>query len=313
MQILISIIPIFLIIGLGSGARRWNLITADFLQPANRLVYYISIPAFIFNAVVKGNPGDHLDIATTALTLLCAAGMYCFTHLLTRLMKLPEKISGTFVQASSHGNQGYFGLPVVFYYLGEESLGIAALICGILMILQNILSIFFLQINNSSFETENQSRLWSIISKLKSNPVILAVLSGLLVSSLGIRLPEILQRTLEILGGLAPPLALLLIGASLSLYFIREHFYLTLLSAILKLLILPLSALILFRLFHMDGQYYWPALILLATPTATMTYIMAGEMKGEQGMAVATISMSTLLAGVSYPLWLATLELVAKQ
>ena len=309
MQILNSVVPIFLIIGLGIGARKWNLITPEFLRPANKLVYYIAIPAFLFNAVIRGNPGDHFDPAATCLTLLCSGGLYFSAHLLSKALLLPGRNAGAFILSSVHGNLGYFGLPVVYYYLGEESLGVAAIVCGFLMILQNTLSVLFLQLHAGSVPASGNSRVWTILSKLRKNPVILSVASGIAFSSTGIDLPVIIDRTLRSLGALAPPLALLLIGASLSFPLIRVHFRLSAIAGLVKLFVLPLVGLLVFSLFHVAPVYRKAALILLAAPTATITYILANEMDSEPDLTVAAISLSTLLSCISYPIWLACLEL----
>jgi predicted permease len=50
---------------------------------------------------------------------------------------------------------------------------------------------------------------------------------------------------------------------------------------------------------------YLPALILLCTPTATISYVMAKEMHGDADFAVATISASTLFSSVTFMIWLA--------
>lgn len=47
-----------------------------------------------------------------------------------------------------------------------------------------------------------------------------------------------------------------------------------------------------------------PGLILLASPTATVTYVMASEMKGSTQLASAAVSMSTLFSSLTFVLWL---------
>ena len=51
MNILSTIIPIFIVIFLGLFARKLGFLTAEFLNQANRLVYYFAIPAMIFNSI----------------------------------------------------------------------------------------------------------------------------------------------------------------------------------------------------------------------------------------------------------------------
>lgn len=40
---------------------------------------------------------------------------------------------------------------------------------------------------------------------------------------MAIPIPRVIQQSLDIIGGLAPPMALLLIGASLSMQLMRKH------------------------------------------------------------------------------------------
>jgi len=49
---------------------------------------------------------------------------------------------------------------------------------------------------------------------------------------------------------------------------------------------------------------YLPGLILLASPSATISYVMAKEMKGDPDFAVIAISFSTLLSALTFTFWL---------
>jgi predicted permease len=62
--------------------------------------------------------------------------------------------------------------------------------------------------------------------------------------------------------------------------------------------------LILYRLGGLTLQDYLPGLILLASPSATLTYVMAKEMKGDTDFAVAAISASTMLSATTFSIWL---------
>ncbi len=56
-----------------------------------------------------------------------------------------------------------------------------------------------------------------------------------------------------------------------------------------------------FNVTHVD---YLPALILLATPAATTTYVFAKEMDGDTPLAASIISLGTILSGFTYIFWL---------
>jgi len=302
MQVIITIIPIFLIILLGWVARKRGFITPDFLEPANRLVYYLSIPALIFSSIAKASFHEQFDGTVLGLTLLAAILVYSGADILSRLLKMAPARAGVFVQSAGHGNLGYIGLPIALYYLGEAGLVKAGILCGFLMILQNLLSVVALQLHDGSGNKLPGFR--SLGRKLLGNPVIMGALAGMAVSILEIPIPQVIQRSLNILGGLAPPMALLLIGASLSITLMRQHLRLTFGAVLLKLVVLPAVGVLLFVAFHVQVADYLPALILLCAPTATVTYVMAREMHGDGDFAVATISAGTLLSSISFMLWL---------
>ncbi len=302
MEVIVTIIPIFSIILLGWVARKRGFITGEFLGPANRLVFHLSIPAMIFNAIAKADFHKEFDGLVLALTLLAAATIYLLAELFTRLLAMAPARAGAFVQSSGHGNQGYVGLPITLYYLGETGLTKAAIVCGFLMILQNILSVVALQLHGTRATGLPSPR--ALAGKLLGNPVILGAMSGILVSALDLPVPRVIGRMLDILGGLAPPMALLLIGASLSLELMRKYLRPTMGAVTMKLVVLPSLGLLLFHLFHLSPADYVPALILLASPTATVAYVMAREMQGDADFAVATISASTLFSSLFIMAWL---------
>ena len=306
MEVIVTIIPIFIVIILGWVVRKRGFINADFLNPANRLVYYFSIPAMVFNSIARASFHEQFDGTVLFITLFSAFVAYAISFGISRLMNMAPTRAGAFVQSSGHGNLGYIGLPIAFYYLGEQGLVRASIICGFLMILQNLLSVIALQLSDS--ETRKSLSFFDLIKKLTGNPVIIGAMCGIAVSALEIPIPQVIGRTLQILGGLAPPMALLLIGASISMKLIREYIRPTFGAVVIKLIFLPACGWLLFTLFGIDSVDFLPAIILLASPTATIAYVMAREMHGDADFAVATISASTLFSSITFMVWLALLS-----
>jgi predicted permease len=140
--------------------------------------------------------------------------------------------------------------------------------------------------------------------KVLGNPVIAAVLAGMAFSIFGLPLPLIAERSLTILSGLALPLALLVIGATLSFERIKAQSLIVICASGLKLLVLPGIGWLLFRIIGIAPSEFLPALILLASPTATVSFVMAKEMQGDADLAAAVISASTLASAMTYILWL---------
>ena len=303
MQVFSTIIPIFAVVILGCFARRRGFMPEAFLGPANRLVFYLAIPALIFRSIARASLHIQFNATVLLITLSSAVLAYMAAWLIAHVIHWPSNRKGTFIQCAGHGNLGYIGLPVALYFLGESGLVKASILAGFLMILQNALSVLVLQAHCTQ-EASAGKKAQAIATSLVRNPVILSALGGVMVSFWQIPIPLSIQRFLEILSGLAPPMSLLLIGASLSLTVMRQNLLSVLGAVVFKILALPLAGLILFSIFKITPADYLPGLILLATPTATVAYVMSKEMHGDEAFAVAAISTSTIFSAVSYLVWL---------
>ena len=297
-----TIIPIFVIILLGFVLRTVGLLSSNITGPLNRLVYYIAIPALIFDAVAGAPFHANFNSLLLTGTLAPIVMVFLIAMGIAYLFSIPRYHMGTFLQAAFHGNLGYIGFAVCYYFLGNEGLTRASILAAFVMILQNFLGVFGLQV----FSEGNKERHATvfIIKSIIVNPVILSALAGILFSILNIVLPTTVARSLKIISGMALPLALLVIGASLSFSVIKSHIWLTLGTGLLKLFVLPALGLWMYKFFGLPASQFLPGMILLACPTATLTYVMASQMHGSTDLASASVSMNTLLSSLTFIFWL---------
>ncbi len=302
-----TILSLFAVIFLGIFARKWGLISADVLTPINRVVFYIAIPSLLFREISKAPFHQYFDASVLVGLLIPPIVVFFLCLGLAKVKNIAGRRLGTFVQASIHGNLGYMGLAVAFYALGAEGFRRAGLLASFLILVQNFLAIMALQLGSG-----RRGKRWDIgyfVHSLFLNPIILACFAGIFVSVAGIDLPVMADNILKILSGMALPVALLLIGASLSLGSSWGQLHTALLSTGFKLVLVPGIGVILYRSLALSNALILPAIILLASPTATVTYIMAGELGGDQDLASTSISVSTLFSGLSFAGWLFLLGL----
>ena len=268
MNIFTTIIPIFAIILLGWISRKKGFIHADFIGPANSLVFYIAIPAMIFSAISRATLTAHFNAGILVITLSTAMVACVFAWVFGRACRLKQGQLGSYVQISFHGNLGYIGLAVAFYYLGEDGFVKASILTGFLMIVQNLLSVLSLTFNAHQPDSARHGR--TIVRNLVGNPVILSAMAGIICSFLKIPIPLIVQRSLDILSGLALPMALLIIGASISFQEARHRIKWVLSSSTTKLFLMPGLGYIAFRSLGFPPGEYLPGLIQLASPSARL-------------------------------------------
>ncbi len=303
MTIIATILPIFLIILLGWVFNQRGFLPREFIGPGNRLVFYLAIPAIIFRAVANASLTSQFDIEVVLSTLLAVLVIFGLTWISATFIQTGRKGQrGAFVQSSFHGNIGYIALAIAYYVLGNDGLARTSIIAAFVIILQNLLAIFILQYYSS--DPAVKGNLWQSLVKILINPVIVASFAGIVVSMTQLPIPKVMNQTLEIIGGLALPMALLIIGASLTFDLVRIRIRSVLAASAVKLLVLPGMGFLFYSFLDVSPQDYLPGLIILATPTATVAVVMAHEIDGDVDFAVATVSATTLFSALTFTFWL---------
>ncbi|MFO8057750.1 MAG: AEC family transporter [bacterium] len=305
-QILNVILPIFLLICIGFLLGYRGFLKEEVNTVFSRLIFYVCVPALLFRSAAltdlsEAVNGTAICLLVGATVLISGAG-YLFAF-----SSSPER-RGVIAQGAHRSNLVFIGIPVITAALGsgESVMGTTALLIGILAPLYNFLAVVELTLPYSEGRS-NSDLMARTAREVMLNPLILACAAGFLVSGLGITLPEVADKTLELLGSIAPPLALLVVGASMKFQGIKDHLAAGLAVSAGKLLVYPALVYFLFAYFGVEGTYLKVALLLVATPTAVISHIFAREMKGDEQLAASIIILSTVLSMVTISGWLAFL------
>jgi predicted permease len=305
MDAALNILPVFLVIFLGAGVKQLGFFSDVFVKAANRVVFYLGIPALLFIKLSSAPFHETFDMNLALISSLSVCIVWLLSFVFVRLTIVSSRGSSSaasFIQTSIHGNIGYIGLAVVFYSLGNSGLNIASFLAPFIIIPQLILSVISFNIY-SSRKRRNITSFVKILKNTFFNPIVISVVVGLIFSFFGWKLPNFLNRSLEIISGMALPMALLIIGASLSLSLMSKNLYWLLCSSTIKLLVLPGLGVM---LLHNAGVHLFSievAAILLGAPTATVSAIMSSEMEGNVAFASTAVTLSTLLSLFSLCLW----------
>ncbi len=297
----LRVLPVFLVICVGWCGRRVGLLPPEFCAAANRVTYWLAVPCLIFLKISAApfrevfRPG-WIGAAVLAIVVVWAAAM-----VLAPVLGLRGGSRGTFVQASVHANLGYVGLAVAYYGLGDRGLQVAGVFAAFFMLANNVLSVLALAATGGIRVSPGL-----LARRIVLQPVILGSLTGLVWSWYRLPMPTLIGETIRILGSMALPLALLLIGADLGVRALR-HPAPALTALGIKNLALPALGCALLTLAGADGVSRAAAVVLLAAPSATLTLIMGREMGGDTSLASTSISLSTFASALTLPLWLALL------
>ena len=297
-DVLVIVLPVFLVIGLGFGLKRTGLVGPDFLFQLNRLIYYIALPALLFYKISTADFSASFNgallfglLATTLIIFLLSLGY-------ASLRPWSPAMRGAFCQGSFRGNLAYVGLAIVYNAYGETGFTVAGILLGFMVPLFNFLSVLALSLPHR--ESRRGPGGVDLLKQVCGNPLIIASFVGISWSYLELPLPQVVDRALNIITGMSLPLALISIGASFSFKKLRGDLGVACLVTCIKIVLMPLLATGLLLLLGIRGDELGIGILLAGTPTATAAYIMAQQMRCDAELSGAIIMLSTLCSLFAY-------------
>ncbi len=299
------IAPLFLVIGLGALLRRRGFVTAEGAATLSRLVFRVAAPALLLRSVGTRPLAESAELGSIAVIVGASVLTAALTYLVTRGQ--PRNRIGVLAQGSFRSNTVFYGLPVVTYAYGDDAVGRAAVVIGTMVITYNLLGALVLALPRKRVSA-GSGELWrGVLREMAGNPLVLGILGGIALSASGWTLPDVADRTLEMIGRTALPLALLSIGSGLDPKHLPSEWRPALAISLVKLVAYPAAIWAALSAMGLEGEALRVPVVLLSSPCAVMAYIMAKEMNGDEGLASAIVIGSTLLATVTSVAWLTLL------
>jgi predicted permease len=293
-MVLNNLFPVFALILFGSLLKRWRLTDDVFLKAADRLTYYIFFPALLFWKI--GGASSALSSGTGLYkAVICAVlTVYVLSTLFIKLSKMPDFKAGTFSQSCYRFNS-YIGVAIVLSALGEEGIKQFGILIGLIIPIINVLCVSTL-IWFSEEQVQPAKRLGQTAKALISNPLIVACISAIIYANIWQGFPPFIDNTLKLSSNVALPLAMLSIGGALTLSTVKDHFKLSLIASIFKLLMLPLIGYGFLTAFGVADPGLKIGLIYFALPASPALYILSSQLNSDTNLASASIALSTILS-----------------
>jgi malonate transporter len=270
--ILEVVLPVFVLIALGYAAARRGWVTEEGLKGMTLFVFSLASPALLFSGGTRpheGGSGAAVALLTGSLIVyaLAVLGGRRFAG-----MTLAE--AGLFALACVFGNSVMMGVPIIVAAYGQPGvppmLAILALQTMVLLGVATVVTEVGL----------NAAAPWRRVlvataQGILRNPVVLAVILALVWSTLGLPVPAVLRRILDLLGASAPPLALFCLGGSLAGIAAAAAWRETLSIALVKLAALPLLVWGLAVAMRLTPIETAVAVTMSAMPTGANAFILA--------------------------------------
>lgn len=301
-EIINIVLPVFLIIGLGQFLARRGFFSAETVNQMSRTVFYVAAPMLLLRSAAQTTLSESLNLPAIALIVAVTAAQAFIVYLVVHRSR-PDR-RGVLAQGGFRSNLVFVGYPIILNAFGEKGLGLAAVYVGFVTVLYNFVAVIILTLPHRNGEGEKIP--WAMMARsILTNPLILSCTAGLIIAGLRLPLPTVLDRGLKLGGDLATPLALLVVGASLDLGRVRSEFKPALLVSLVKLFVYPGLVYAALYSLGLRGMFLETPVLLLASPTAVVSHVMAREMKGDDQLAGAIVIGSTLLSLFTISAWLA--------
>ncbi|NRQ39746.1 AEC family transporter [Nonomuraea sp. NN258] len=267
----------------------------------SRLTFYVATPALMFATVSRADLSALLSPVLLSQVVAVACTQLVFVLVARLAWRRDARRATIGALASSYVNAGNLGLPLALYVLGD-----AALIAPILLFQLTVITpVSFLILDKRA-----GSARAALLTPVR-NPLTVTSLLGFACALAGLRLPEQVMRPVDLLGGAAVPVALLVFG--LSLYASRQAARGpgdpapdedgtgrdVCLAVLLKSVVQPAIAYLTTRfLLGLDGPALLAATLFAALPTAQNIYVYAVTYDTGRRLARSSVLLTT---GLSVP------------
>lgn len=290
-------LPVFAMVFIGIVLKRIGWIDRAFVTTASALVFKATMPTLIFLSLIKADLDVALNLPLLAFFALATLLMFLLTWAWA-VWRVPLVDRGVYVQGAFRGNCGIVGLALAASMYGDYGLSAGGLLLGVVILSYNVLSVIVL----ASYQPGRRADWRSISLHIARNPLILAVIVALPFMLLGLELPNWLMTSGEYFASLTLPLALICIGATLSIGALRESRGTAIGASIMKMVTLPLLGTSAAWLVGFSGRELGLLFLFFASPTAAASFVMVKAMGGNAKLTANIIAMSTLMASLTVTL-----------
>lgn len=199
-------------------------------------------------------------------------------------------------------NCGFMGIPLINAALGSE---------GVLYLTPYIVIFTFFLWTYGLGQMTGKSSLAQMGKNLIS-PAIIAIILGLVFFVTGLRFPEPVDKGLETIASMNTPLAMLIAGISLAESDLagalrKSRLYLV---CTVKLAVIPLLMLVLFRFLPVSRDIRYVNLIAAACPAATSGTLFALRYNGDYKYSSEIFAICTVISMVTIPAFVFLMERV---
>jgi predicted permease len=278
------VLPTFFTILLGYLVGKFSKLN---LMPVVDITLYIGVPALVLVSLLNKEIVlvDAAKMWASALVIML--GCLVIAWLVFKLLR--QKHSGLYVPIAMM-NTVNIPFPVIFLAYGAEGL-----VAATLFYIPNVIFLYTLGIYIMA------GRRWGDnVKEVFRQPVIYAVVLGLILNFLGARVPALIVNSFDLVSRMTIPLVLLVLGYNLSRSRITS-FPITLLACLLRMAVGVGIGLGIVNVLNITGVFRSVVILDAAMPAAATAALLAAKYRNEAEMVSSVVFLTTLVSLASIP------------
>lgn len=307
--------PVIALTALGYILKQKGFLNESFAKTANRLVFYVALPAMLFLNIYSIETLSGINWSITIYGVAAALVIFLVGMLVAMAVTRDPLRRGVVLQCSFRSNFAIIGLPMATALGGAGAVAAASVISSASIPVYNVLAVIALTMFLEG--EKGTGRVKTVLANVLRNPLIWGVVTGLI--ALGIRELQILAfgsvvfsvaRDLKLvysvlthLKGMTTPLALIVLGAQFKFSAVRGLGREIVAGTLCRTVISPLigigGAIVLSNHTNLIActTMEYPALVaLFGSPVAVSSAVMADSMGNDRQLAAQLVVWTSLVS-----------------
>ena len=310
--VLSSLLPVVLLILIGFVAGKAKLVRGESVRDLSNLVFLVLTQALLFRTMSSVRI-EQLDFKPVAQYFLVAGAL--FVSMLWLYGR--NSRASVLALASIFSNTLMIGVPLIGLAYGQEGQVLLFTLISLhaLVLLSAATLVLELQVASEHAALSGERRaVWRTVASAVRNaiihPVPLPILVGLVYAQTGWGLHPVVDRPLALLGSAFGPIALVLVGITLSQTPIGKQFMSALKLSLVKTVVHPALMLAVGWLLGLRGLHLAVMTVAAALPIGANVFLFSQRYRKEEDAVTAGVAVSTAMAVVSVTAVMAVLPML---
>ena len=297
-------LPLFAMVLIGYLVACWRHWRREWSEWASKFVFNVALPAMLFHVM-----SDWSSLPPLNARLLIAFFGSCFVvffigrAVASRFFHLDPVAQSVFAMGGIFSNNVMLGLPLAKATLGPIAIPSVALVVVFnALTLWTLVSVAIEWSRHAAFSLHGMGRL---TVGIVTSPLVAAVILGIVFGFSGMKLPHLLDAALGVMSSIAGPAALLTLGMGLVHYGVRQGWQQSVAISFLKLILVPVVVWLMARALSLPPLETRVVVLLASMSVGANVYLMSIQFQSVQGPIAGALVLSTALASITTPLFLA--------